>query len=251
MRDHVIVLGVRVDAISKEALTGEIGRIIDANGHEYLANVNIHAVNIARSNCAYRSFVNASTIVYCDGEGVRLGARLLGHRLPPRIVLTYWIWELSAFCEKRGYSIFLLGSTEENVQAAGKELLKRFPGLKIAGMHHGFFRKEGAESDEVVRLVNAARPNVLFVCFGMPLQEQWVERNLGGLTANVILFGGSTIDYTAGKKKVAPRWMCEVGLEWLYRLGQEPGRLWKRYLIGNPAFMLAVIAQRLRPGKSQ
>jgi len=228
VRDHVDVLGVRVDAITKENLTEEIGRIIDANGREYLAYVNVHAVNIARSQKAFRDFVNGSPIVYCDGEGVRLGARLLGHRLPPRIVLTYWIWELSAFCEKRGYSVFLLGSTEENVEVAGKELRKRFPALKIAGMHHGFFRKEGTECDEVVRIVNDAVPNVLFVCFGMPLQEQWVERNLGRLEANVILFGGSTIDYTAGKKHVAPRWMCEVGLEWLYRLFQEPRRLWKR-----------------------
>jgi N-acetylglucosaminyldiphosphoundecaprenol N-acetyl-beta-D-mannosaminyltransferase len=82
----------------------------------------------------------------------------------------------------------------------------------------------------------------------MPLQEHWVARNFERIEANVILFGGSTIEYTASRKTLAPAWMANNGLEWIYRLLQEPRRLWKRYLLGNPAFLARVLRQRLKEG---
>ncbi len=244
------VLGVRVDAITDQALNDRIAGVIEGGEHTYFAYVNIHAVNLTRNDEAFRQFLNAAPVVYCDGEGVRLGARILGVRLPPRIVLTYWIWDLCAMCERQGYSVYLLGGKEEIVLKAANNLRQRFPGLRIVGTQHGYFAKSGEESDRVVELINNARPNLLFVCFGMPLQEHWVRQNFARLNVNMILFGGSTIDYAAGVKRVAPFWMRAAGLEWLFRLLQEPRRLWRRYLLGNPAFLARVILQRIQQGRS-
>jgi N-acetylglucosaminyldiphosphoundecaprenol N-acetyl-beta-D-mannosaminyltransferase len=248
MVEHVTVLGVRVDAVASDRLNREINNVIESAGKEYFANVNIHAINLARRDAPFREFLNSSRIVYCDGEGVRLGARILGAHLPPRIVLTYWIWEVCEMCERRGHSIFLLGGTERVVRQAADNLRNRFPHLQIVGAQHGYFPKAGESSSMVVEQINQARPNILFVCFGMPLQEHWVRENFHRLHVNVVLFGGSTIDYTAGLKTVAPPILREHGLEWLYRLVQEPGRLWKRYLLGNPLFLARVLIQRLRQG---
>jgi N-acetylglucosaminyldiphosphoundecaprenol N-acetyl-beta-D-mannosaminyltransferase len=140
----------------------------------------------------------------------------------------------------------LLGGKEEIVRKAAENLKKAYPRLNVAGIQHGYFAKRGEESDRIVEQVNTARPNILFVCFGMPEQEHWVRENLDRLNPNMILFGGSTIDYAAGKKRVAPVWMRSAGLEWFFRLMQEPRRLWKRYLLGNPLFMGRVLVQRIR-----
>lgn len=251
MRESIEILGVRVDSIDRKELLDEIAARIGSGRREYLANVNINAINIARKDHEFRKILNLSPIVYCDGEGVRLGASMLGLTLPPRIVLTYWIWELGAFAAEKGFSIFLLGGARGSAEEAAAAMKRRFPAIKIVGTHHGYFNKEGEESERVLDMIDEARPNILFVCFGMPLQEMWAYRNLDRLQANVILFGGSTIEYTAGKKTLAPGWMSKHGMEWLFRLVQEPRRLWRRYLLGNPLFFLGVLRQLVQQGKKR
>lgn len=251
MPESVRILGVRVDAVDKAELLEEIAKRITLGSRGYLANVNINAINLARQDPEFRKILNDSPVVYCDGEGVRLGARLLGVRLPARIVLTYWIWELCGFAAEKGFSIFLLGGSKGAAEEAATAMKKRFPAIRILGAHHGYFDKEGEESDRVVEMISASRPNILFVCFGMPLQEHWARRNIDRLAANVILFGGSTIEYAAGRKKHAPSWMSRCGLEWFFRLLQEPQRLWRRYLIGNPLFILHVLVQLVREGRQR
>lgn len=248
MPDHVDILGVRIDTVSREQVEERIVSAVEGRRCEYFAYANIHAVNIAQRDARFCAFLNGASVVYCDGEGVRLGARILGVSLPPRIVMTYWIWELSALFEKRGFSLYLLGGAEPTVARAVENLRSRFPHLRIVGSHHGYFDKDGRESDAVIKEITEASPDIILICFGMPLQEHWAMQNRFRLGAHVILFGGSTIDYAAGLKSVAPHWMAANGLEWLYRMIQEPRRLWRRYLLGNPAFVFRVMLQRLRGG---
>lgn len=245
----VDILRVKVDVIDTEGLHTAIADSINQRRKDIYAYVNINAINIAQEDKRFRDFLNRTHIVYCDGEGVRLGGKILGYALPPRVVLTYWIWELCKFCEKEGFSLFFLGATQQFVEEAVQRVRGRFPGINIVGSHHGFFAKSGNESDTVVEIINQAKPNILIVGFGMPMQEFWIEENYSGLEANVILPAGSMIDYTAGRKGFAPKWMANNGMEWLYRFFQEPGRLWKRYLIGNPSFMLNVVLDSLRKRK--
>lgn len=245
----VDILGVNVDVIDEEGLHREIVTSVRRGQKDVYAYININAINIAQRNERFRKFLNSSHVVYCDGEGVRLGARILGYRLPPRVVLTYWIWELCRLFEKEKFTVFFLGGTTEFVREAVDRVRVRFPEIKVVGSHQGFFQKEGPESEEVVEMINRVRPNILIVGFGMPLQEFWIEENMSRLTANVILPAGSMMDYTAGKKGLAPKWMANHGMEWLYRFFQEPGRLWKRYMIGNPSFIINIILESLRKGK--
>jgi N-acetylglucosaminyldiphosphoundecaprenol N-acetyl-beta-D-mannosaminyltransferase len=243
------ILGVQVDIIDAHGLHEAIAESIAQGGRDVYAYVNINAVNIARADERFRRFLNKAHVVYCDGEGVRLGGKILGYHLPPRVVLTYWIWDLCEFCQSRDYSLFFLGATEQYVREAVDRVRERFPRLRIAGYHHGYFAKQGPESDAVVEMINRARPDILIVGFGMPLQEFWIEDHLDRLNARVILPAGSMIDYTAGRKGLAPKWMADHGMEWLYRFFQEPRRLWKRYLIGNPSFMIHVLLERIHRGR--
>lgn len=246
---RVNILGVGVDAIDTDGLHRAIVESIRQRRKDVYAYVNINAINIAQSDERFRNFLNRSHVVYCDGEGVRLGARMLGHHLPPRVVLTYWIWELCEFLQRESFSVFFLGSSEQFVHEAVERVQARYPTIRIVGSHHGYFAKHGRESDEVVEMVNRAEPNVLIVGFGMPMQEFWIEENLARLNANVILPAGSMINYTAGRKSMAPQWMANHGMEWLYRFFQEPGRLWKRYLLGNPSFMFRIALEKLGKAK--
>jgi N-acetylglucosaminyldiphosphoundecaprenol N-acetyl-beta-D-mannosaminyltransferase len=247
--DEVRVLDVRVDDMDTRALERSILSNV-RNGHSKLyAYVNVHAVNLARNNRRFREIINGAFVAYCDGEGLRVGARMLGGRLPPRTVLTYWVGDLCSLMEERGLSVFFLGAREPVVRKAVAVLRERYPKLNVVGWHHGFFEKHGEASRKVVEEINQASPDLLFVGFGMPLQEYWIEENLASLRAGIVLPAGSMIEYIAGEKKVTPTWMANSGLEWFYRLLREPRRLWKRYLLGNPLFILRVLGHRIRFGR--
>ncbi len=129
---------------------------------------------------------------------------------------------------------------------AATNLCARYPRLRLAGTHHGYFAKEGPANQAVVDEINGASPDILLVCFGMPLQERWVSENLSQLRVHVILTGGAAIDYGAGAIPVVPRWMAKLQLEWLFRFLIEPVRMFRRYIIGNPLFLARVFLVKLR-----
>jgi len=238
------LLGVDVDIIDKVQLLDRIRESVRQKRKDFYPYVNIHAINLAQGDQRFRDLLNSAWTVYCDGEGVRLGARILGRHLPPRIVLTYYLWELCEAFEKDGISVYFLGGRQEVLEQAVSTVKERFPGLKIAGAHYGYFQKSGTESENVVESVSRSGADVLFVGFGMPLQEHWIAENLDRLQVHAILPCGSMIEYAGGAKRYTPAWMADHGMEWLFRLMQEPGRLWTRYLIGNPLFLLRVLRQR-------
>lgn len=240
---YVDILGVRVSAISGEEMLKSFQTAIENNRQAVFAYVNAHALNLARETPWFRSFLNDADAAYPDGEGVRFGARLLGRRLPPTTALTRWIWNLAAFCDERRYTLFLLGSTDRNCAAAAMRLKSRFPRLRVVH-HHGFF--SDVENNAVLEAIRAVKPHVLLVGLGMPKQEEWILRNRERIAANVILPGGSAIDFAAGIRPVCPRWLSRLGLEWLFRLVFEPRRLFRRYSSGNIQFLRAVLAQRSR-----
>ncbi|HUI65683.1 MAG TPA: WecB/TagA/CpsF family glycosyltransferase [Bacteroidota bacterium] len=246
--DDVRLLDVRIDSIDREGLEQMIFSTVRDGQARMYQYVNVHAVNLARTDQRFRGIINGATVTYCDGEGLRVGARLLGRRLPPRTVLTYWVWDLCRLMEERGLSAYFLGGRQPVVDRAVSTLRCRYPKLKVAGWHHGFFEKRGSESKVVVDEINRASPDILFVGFGMPIQEYWISENLSSLSAGIVLPAGSMIDYIAGEKKPAPPWMANHGLEWFYRFMHEPRRLWKRYLLGNPLFLIRILGHRLRFG---
>lgn len=242
------ILGVRLTIIDRQKLEQEIVKTVTLKRKRLFAYLNIHAINLAWEQQRFRKVLNDAYVVYCDGEGVRLGARILGYVVSPRVVLTYWIWDLCTLFQEHGISVFFLGGKEDIVQKAVQNVRLGFPRLIIAGYHHGYFEKSGEESLEVVKAIERARPDVLFVAIGMPGQEYWIEENFTVLKSYAILPAGSMIDYVGGVKSPTPGWMADHGMEWIFRLIMEPKRLWKRYLIGNPLFISRVLRQRFRGG---
>lgn len=225
--------------------------IIDSTSSDkkiIIANVNVHALNIAYKNKRFQNFLNHSHIVFCDGFGVDLASRFLHKIKLPRYTPPDWIPELCDLCQKNNFSIFLLGSRSQIVNQTAENLLTQFPDLKISGVHHGYFdkNKNSVENQKVISSINSNKTNILLVGFGMPIQEFWIEENFSELDVNVIIPIGAAIDYLAGATKRAPKWMTDNGFEWLGRLAIEPKRLWKRYIIGLPLFFIRVILQKLK-----
>jgi N-acetylglucosaminyldiphosphoundecaprenol N-acetyl-beta-D-mannosaminyltransferase len=237
---------MRVDDVTVDMLHDTVEAMIVDKRSAIITYVNVNAMNLAHELPDFREFVNSANVVICDGVGVRLGIRILGHPFIQRIACADWIWQLAEFAEPRGYTFFFLGAGPNVAERAANALKDRFPGLRIVGVHHGYFDKTrgSPENEKVVQRINSAKPNILLVGFGMPLQERWLMENWDRLDVNVALTGGAVFDYVSGNLRRAPSWMTDHGMEWLGRLIIEPRRLWRRYLIGNPLFLWRVMQQR-------
>lgn len=247
---HVVrLLGVSIHSTPLKRVLSHISDSIQQGHRSIISNVNVHAMNIAYQEARFRRFLNEdSDLVFCDGMGVRLGARMTGQHIDYRYTPPDWIDDLCQVCVENDFSLFLLGSRKQVVEEAAASLKDRFPTLKIAGTQDGFFDKDpnSTENKAVVETINATNPDILLVAFGMPMQEYWLEENWDRLNARIALPVGALFDYITGEVLRAPRWITDNGLEWLARLVIEPRRLWRRYVIGNPLFIYRV----LRNGKA-
>jgi N-acetylglucosaminyldiphosphoundecaprenol N-acetyl-beta-D-mannosaminyltransferase len=239
------VLGNKVTDLTTAELLAEVEAIVARGSSEVILNTNVHGINLAQRMPWLKDYRNSVRITHADGAGIALGARLLGHRLGPRVCINDFIWDLARQCRENNWSVFLLGAAREVVTRAADALKAREPDIRIAGVHDGYFAKQGPESDRVVALINQARPNVLLVGFGMPVQEQWVRDNATRLNANVIMVVGGFFDRLSGVVPWTPSWMTDNGLEWVYLSLRRPRRFFERYLIGNPQFVLRVLRERL------
>lgn len=245
--DRVNVLGVGVDPLTVDELHAEISYLIREGRHALVLPVNVHYLNLAYTDPSIKDFLNGAEVVFCDGAGVMLAARILGRSIPERITYADWTWQLAEFAASEGFSLYFLGGRPGEAEKAAKRLRQRHPGLKMAGARHGYFDHTfGSEENEaVIERVNAARPDILLVGFGSPLQERWLMENRDRIDARVALTGGAVFSYVSGGLQRGPRLLTDNGFEWLARLLVEPRRLWRRYLVGNPVFLLRVLRQRL------
>ena len=238
---RVRVLGIEIDPLTVAELNARVGKIIEQKQKGLVLNVNTHAMNIAYEQPWFHAFLREAHVMYCDGAGVQLAAGLLGRRIPRRICLSDWQWDLAEYCDQRGYTLYFLGAAPGVAQAAAEKFCERFPAIQILGTRHGYFDRRGPENEEVVREINRLHPNILIVCLGMPLQEEWLRCNWQRLDVNVFISGGACLDFASRRVRRCPNWMSENGLEWLFRLTLEPRRLFRRYVIGNPLFLLRVL----------
>jgi N-acetylglucosaminyldiphosphoundecaprenol N-acetyl-beta-D-mannosaminyltransferase len=234
--------GVPIHPIRLADLLGWIEQAIRAQQRTIVAYANIHAINLAQRDTSFRQALNSADIVFCDGQGLRLGAALLGHLLPERFTPPDWIDAAAAGCAARAERIFLLGGQPGVALEAACRLRSRHPGLQIAA-HHGYFLASPTDEADTLDAIRTFQPALLLVGMGMPLQECWVIAHRDQIAAPVVMTVGALFDYLAGKVARGPRWLTDNGFEWLCRLWYEPQRLWRRYLLGNPAFMLLVARQ--------
>lgn len=241
------ILGVSINNFPLDSLLIKIQLIIKSTQKCNISNVNIHAINLAFTTTWFRDYLNRSELVFCDGFGVIMGARLTGQKLEYRFTPPDWIGRLCELSTNEGISLYFLGARPGVAEKAAARLREAHPGCNIIGTYHGYFNKSpgNPENEAVVQEINRLKPNILIVGFGMPMQEKWIQDNFGRLEVNVFLPVGAALDYVAGEVRRGPRWMTDHGLEWLARLIIEPRRLWKRYLIGIPLFFWRILKQRL------
>lgn len=205
--------------------------------------INVAKVVNAQSDLELKESVNSCHIVNIDGMGVVLGARFLGHSVPERVAGVDLFHELLEMSAANHFSVFLLGAKDDVVSTAASKVKALYPGLKVAGYHHGYFWDDEATLVEKVR---ASGAQLLFVAITSPMKENFINRWRDQLGVTFVMGVGGTFDVVAGKVKRAPQWMQNYGLEWLYRVIQEPGRMWKRYLTTNSKFAWLLIKEKLK-----
>ncbi len=248
--NFVSILGVDITTLSLSALLEMIDSAVAESRKLVIGNVNIYAMNLAYEDPAVRKILNQFDVVFCDGFGVKLGASLLGLKIPERYTPPDFLDQIISILIQHERGIYLLGAKPGIADQARDRLQKKFPDLQIAGSQHGYFDKKpgSQDNDTVVAKINAAHPAVLLVAFGMPLQEKWISENLEKLNPCLILPVGALFDTLSGEVHRGPKFLTDHGFEWMARLVIEPRRLWRRYLIGNPLFFFRVFKQRLGIG---
>lgn len=211
-----------------------------------IAFVNPDCLNIAYRHAAYHRVLTQAARVLPDGIGIHLGCRILGLALRENVNGTDLFPRLCERCAGEGLSLYLLGARPGVAAAAAAEMQRRYPGLKVAGTRDGYFG--AADEAQVLAGINASGADILLVALGAPRQELWLAEHTADLAPTVRLGVGGLFDFYSGRIPRAPLWMREIGLEWTWRLIQEPGRMWRRYIIGNPLFLFRVWRQKLAGG---
>jgi N-acetylglucosaminyldiphosphoundecaprenol N-acetyl-beta-D-mannosaminyltransferase len=195
--------------------------------------VNAHVVNQSRVTPALGDALRRADLVYCDGYGLRLAARVLSMPVPHRMTGTDWIWDLATLCELSRQPVYLLGSEPPIAREAAARLGELYPRLDVVGAHHGCFQLDSPHNERVIEDINAHDPRIVLVGMGTPKQELWVDQYADRLDGAVVWTVGALFDYISGRIPPAPRWLADNGLEWISRLAIEPHRMWRRYLLGR------------------
>ena len=241
------VLGVRVDAVQIPQMIRRLEQwIAEGPRGRYVTLTNVHAIMEAQGEPAFRQVLNGAASVCPDGMPLVWMGRRAGYVMPRRVYGPDLLWDFCRATERQGYSHFFYGGGPGIARRLAAELKARFPGVRVAGCYSPPFRPLPAEEDgAVVRMINAAAPDLLWVGLGCPKQEFWMHEHAGRLRVPVMLGVGQAFDIYAGSLRQAPRWMREHGLEWLFRLCREPRRLGKRYVLYNSWFVAAAARQML------
>lgn len=235
--DSLFILGVRVDAVTLDAVLARIEAFIADGRPRQIVTVNPEFVMAAQSDAEFRRIINASALALPDGTGIWWASRRLGRPLPERIPGVDLVERLAALSAIRGYRLYFLGAMPGVAERAVAVLHGCYPGLVVAGTYAGSPRVE--DEAFIVARVCAARPDILLVAYGAPAQDRWIARNLDQLGVPVCIGVGGSFDYIAGARPRAPRWLRRAGLEWLHRLVTQPWR-WRR-MLALPRFAWRVL----------
>ncbi len=214
-------------SICKEFLLSEMNNL--------LFFVNAHCFNIAQKNSQYKDAINRADLLLNDGIGIKLGAKIAGIQLKENMNGTDFVPRLLEFARDYGKNVYFLGGQEGIALAAKQKTELKFPGIFIVGVRNGFF--DFNNDQEIVADIIHKKTDILIVGMGVPRQELWLSKNKNKLiNVKISVAGGAILDFISENVKRAPRWMQISGTEWIFRLLQEPARLFKRYAVGIPLF---------------
>lgn len=238
------LFGCPLDAVTlSDAVAWVDARVADGTPSRVGAVNAAKLVKIERDPELARA-VTACELIVADGMSVVWAARLLAGVRLRRLAGIDLMERLVLRAAERGYRVYFLGARQEVLDRMLEVLRERHPSLEVAGSHHGYFGPE--DEPALVEEIRASRADLLFVAMGTPAKEYWVDRNYRAAGAAVSMGVGGSFDVISGLVRRAPAWMQGVGMEWLYRLMQEPGRLWRRYLTTSAIFLGEVLIRALK-----
>lgn len=234
MSGQVSLFNCRIDAVTMQEALDAIERwIATADGIcRYVVTPNVHHAVLLQHHADLRQAYADASLVLADGVPLLLAARLMGRRLPERVAGSDLVPALFDRCRNRRLRVYLLGAAEGVADRAARRIEQRWPDVKVVGTCTPplRFERDPGQNAAILARVLASRPDVLLVGLGAPKQEAWVHSHRRQIAAPVALCIGATIDFLAGHKPRAPRWMQRSGLEWLHRIATEPRRLLPRYV---------------------
>ncbi len=207
----------------------------------FAAFVNAHCLNIAYKDEAYRDILNHAHVVWADGSGVALAGKMLKFRVRENVNGT----DMYPLLCQSGHSICLLGAAPGVAQKALERTKSLYPAANITGAFHGYWQNETEEA-EMIRAINQLAPDILLVGLGVPRQEKWIAENREKLNCKLIIAVGGLLDFASGRIPRAPMFLRKIGMEWSYRLYQEPMRLFRRYILGNPVFIFRILLEKIK-----
>lgn len=242
------VLGVRMDAVQIPHVVAQMAQWIrERRGCHTIAPTGMHGNVEAQRNPEFKGILNTTDLVVPDGMPLVWLGRRRGYDLPQRVYGPELLLAFSEQTQPEGYRHFFYGGGPGVAERLAESLKRRFPGLRVAGTFSPPFRALSKEEEnEIMTMISLATPDVLWVGLGTPKQERWMYEHKSRLEVPVMVGVGAAFDMLSGRRRQAPRWMREHGLEWLFRLLQEPRRLWRRYLIYGTQFLAYLALESLK-----
>ena len=238
------ILNTYVNAMSMDETVDAVEEMIERRVPVQHVVINALKVNLMRKDENLRKIVNECPLINADGASIVLAAKMLKIPLKERVAGFDLFVRLVEEASDKNYKIYLFGAREEVVKKVKAIFERKYPTLQIVGYRNGYFTE--ADEPEIVKNMAESGADMMFVAFSSPKKEYWIRRYLKELNIPFVMGVGCSFDVIAGTTKRAPLWMQKCGMEWFYRFIQEPGRLWKRYLVGNVSFMIYVLQYKMR-----
>jgi N-acetylglucosaminyldiphosphoundecaprenol N-acetyl-beta-D-mannosaminyltransferase len=245
VRESIWVWGVPFAPLTLAEAVATVGDLVECGRPTYFITANTHYAMLTDENPDLRSINVGAAFILADGAPLVWASWWRGSPLPERVAGSDLIFELSAEAAKKGHRLFFLGGAEGVAQESARRLQVRYPGLQVVGTECPPFRELTEEEQAALHVrIRLAHPDILFVAFGQPKGERWIDQHFLKLGVPVCVQIGASLDFAAGRLRRAPRWMQKIGLEWAFRLALEPRRLGVRYL-RNGWFIVRMVVRDL------
>ncbi len=250
--ERIPIMDTAIHNVSVAETLDIVDRFVAEGTPRVIVTANVDHLMLLRKDATFREAYGRADLVTCDSVPLKWGLAFLGTPVKERVAGADLFGALAERAAQKGHRLFYLGAPPGVAEKAAEALTARYPGLNVVGTYSPPVMpwRELARDEETLQRIREARPDVLFVAFGAPKQELWMDAVRDRLGVPVGIGVGAAFDFAAGTVKRAPRWMQRAGLEWLFRLSQEPRRLWRRYLFVDSRFACYVLREKIRRGKA-
>ena len=246
---RVPILNTYIDALTMEETISEVEKIIARGVPTQHVVINANKVNLMNEDPELKRIVNECPLINADGISILWAAKVLGLPIKERVTGIDLFLNLVKVASEKGYKIYLFGAKEEVVRKVKKVFEEEYPTLQIVGYRNGYFTEE--DEPEIVKNMAESGADMMFVAFSSPKKEYWINKYIDQLNIPFVMGVGGSFDVVAGVTERAPKWVQIRGFEWLYRLVQEPRRMWRRYVIGNAKFIGYTVKAKIEQEKDE